>query len=68
MGDRRQKIEDTVDDLVGSFLYYDRKEDENLPMGEIEAAIRSGELTSADIVAMFETHLRAGLKERLPHG
>ena len=38
-----QKIESTIlgctEDLVSNFLYYDRKEDEDLPRGTIEEAI-----------------------------
>ena len=30
---KRQIILDTVDDLVGDFLYYGRKEDDELPRG-----------------------------------
>lgn len=37
---RRQLIENTIDDLVSNFLYYDRKEDEDLPREEIEAQWR----------------------------
>jgi hypothetical protein len=40
--DRRQKILDTLGDTVGCFLYYNRKEDEDLPRGEIEAAVKDG--------------------------
>ena len=30
-------------DLVSDFLYYDRKEDEDLPVGKIEDMIKSGD-------------------------
>jgi hypothetical protein len=40
--DRRQGILNTLSASVGCFLYYDRKEDEDLPRGEIEAAVKDG--------------------------
>ena len=54
-------ILNTVDDLVGSFLYYDRKEDEELPRGAIDQAVADGEITVEEIVERF----RAGLKRSL---
>ncbi len=48
----------TVDDLVSDFLYYGRKEDEDLPRGAIEDAIEDGSITIEEIVARFETGLR----------
>lgn len=58
---RRQIIMDTLSDLVGQFLYYDRKEDDALPVGAIEEAIRAGELTCDDIVDKFREHLAKGV-------
>jgi len=51
----------TIDDLVGNFLYYDRKEDEELEQGVIEAAIEDGVVTEDELVEMFRTSLRKGL-------
>lgn len=59
MKTRRENIEATIDDLVGSFLYYDRKEDEKLLRGEIEAAVKAGEITVDEIVERF----RKGVQE-----
>lgn len=59
--ERTQHIANTVSDLVSNFLYYNRKEDEELPLGEIEAAIAVGEITVEEIVAQFERELREGL-------
>lgn len=53
MKTRREIIESTLDDLVSDFLYYDRKEDEELPRGEVEAAIEAGEITVDEIVERF---------------
>lgn len=54
---RRQRILDTVSDLVGSFLYYDRKEDPDLPLNDIEAAVVGGEITKDEIVEAFSNAL-----------
>lgn len=58
---RREHIEANVDDLITDFLYYDRKEDETLPVGAIEEAVKAGEITAEEIVARFASRLRAGL-------
>lgn len=50
---RRQIILDVAADLAGSFLYYDRKCDEDLGVGEIEKAIDAGEITVDEIVEAF---------------
>lgn len=54
---RREEILVTVDDLVADFLYYDRKEDEDLPRGAIEEAIKAREISPEDIVARFSAKL-----------
>jgi hypothetical protein len=54
---RREKIIVTVKDLVGDFMYYGRKEDEELPVGEIEAAVNNGEITVDEIVNVFRSEL-----------
>lgn len=59
---RRQTILNTADDLMGAFLYYDRKEDEDLPRGEIEAAIRAGEVTIGELVEMWRAALAEAVK------
>ena len=55
---QRQSILDTVDDLVARFLYYDRKEDGELPVGAIEAAVRNGVITWDEIADRFRGHLQ----------
>lgn len=59
---RRETILIYVDDLLSSFLYYDRKECEELPRGEIEDAVAAGEITVDEMVAKF----RAGLEHSCP--
>ena len=56
-------INDTVQDLVSGFLYYDRKEDEELPRGVIESAIKDGIVTEESIVDLFASELRARLSD-----
>jgi hypothetical protein len=61
--DKSKVILDTVRDLVGDFLYYDRKEDEQLPRGAIQQAVRDGDISEDTIIAEFATHLRKGLRD-----
>lgn len=58
---RKDLILYTVDDLVSSFLWDDRKEDEELPRGQVEAALATGEITTEEIVAQFRRSLIEGL-------
>jgi hypothetical protein len=51
----------TVDDLVSDFLFYDRKEDEELPLGAIQEALLSGEIQEREIVECFARKLREAL-------
>ena len=57
MSNTRDKILRVADDLASSFLYYDRKEDEDLPVGSIEEAIHNGEVTVDEIVEAFKANL-----------
>jgi hypothetical protein len=54
---RRDLILATVEDLMGSLLYYDRKEDDGLPVGAIEEAIEEVEVTVDELVAIFKKEL-----------
>lgn len=58
---RYNLIRATIQDTVGSFLYYDRKEDEDLPRGSIEEAILMGEITAEEIGDAFIQVLKHGL-------
>lgn len=59
--DRTKYIMATMSDLVSKFLYYDRKEDADLPIGQIERSIAAGEISAAEIVAEFKAELDRGL-------
>ena len=58
MSERKENILNAVSYLAINFIYYDRKEDEDLPRGQIQEAIKAGEITVDEIVARF----RAGLE------
>ncbi len=60
-GETRRLIQATLSDLVASFLHYDRKEDEELPYGVIEAAVMDGVFTEDQIIAYFRQELINGL-------
>lgn len=55
MDDVRKYILDVTSDLAGQFLYYDRKDDEDLPVGAIEQAIADGVITVDEIVDRFKS-------------
>lgn len=57
----KELIINAVSDLVSSFLYYDRKEDEDLPRDEIEKAIKNGIITVDEVCARFRDALIEGV-------
>ena len=57
----KDRILGTVQDLVSNFLYYDRKGDEDLPVGMIDRAVAKGEITIDEIVDAFKSRLDNGL-------
>jgi len=59
----KQLLEGYITDLISDFLYYDRKEDDDLPCGAIEKAIKDGEITIDDICNMFRKEIEEGLAE-----
>lgn len=54
---RREHILAAAEDLISNFLYYDRKEDEDLPREAIEEAIAAGEVTVDELLAIFAAPL-----------
>lgn len=54
---RRDQILAAATDAAVNFIYYDRKNDEDLPPGEIESAIASGEVSITDILKIFHDTL-----------
>lgn len=51
------KIKCVIEDLVTDFLYYDRKEDEDLPLNTIEEVVKNGEITKEEIVNVLQLPL-----------
>jgi hypothetical protein len=46
---------------ISNFTYYDRKECEDLPLGEIEEAIEKGEITIDELTQAFKSKLITAL-------
>lgn len=59
----KQILEATISDLVSNFLYYGRKEDEELGMDTLVEAFKKGEITADSVVDSFKKHLVKQLKE-----
>jgi hypothetical protein len=51
-----------VKDLCADFLYYDRKEDEDLSGDELEEAVKNGIVTIDEMVETFREVLVKNLK------
>lgn len=58
----KKKIAQTVSDMTSDFLYYKREEDDYLPLGAIEKAVKQGVVSIDDICAMFRFELESGIK------
>lgn len=61
---QRQHLFNVIDDSVGNLLYYNRKEDEDLPVGVIEKLVADGVVTLDEIVARFRSALEPSFKGR----
>jgi hypothetical protein len=57
----KNMIKGTIEDSVANFFYYNRKEDEELPVGKIEMAVKEGVLTKEEILEHFRIHVTAAL-------
>ena len=60
----KEQILGVIEDGVLNLLVYDRKGDEDLPIGTIEETIASGEISVDDIVEKFRTELIKRINER----
>lgn len=58
---KKKIIEGKIEDTVSDFLYYDRKEDEDLLVGAIEQAIKDNLITEEQIISKFTECLKKGL-------
>jgi hypothetical protein len=52
-----------IEGMVTDFLYYDREEDEDLPLDAIQLAISKGEISVDEIATAFKEQLIKKLKE-----
>lgn len=57
----KEQILGLIPDLISGFLYYDRKEDENVTRDTIQNAIKNGDITIEEIVEKFKEELINGL-------
>lgn len=57
----KQLILNTIDDLCRDFLYYDRKQDEDLSVQDITDAIETGTITVDEMVDQFRKALEGQL-------
>ena len=53
----KNQVLDVVSDLFASFVYYDRKDDAEINVGEIERMIFHEEITIDEITSEFRRHL-----------
>lgn len=58
----KQIILFTIDDLVANFVYYDRKEDEDLTAQQLYEAFNLGEITIDQMVERFREGLEKHFK------
>lgn len=58
----KDRILNKISDLVADLLYYNRKEDEELPEGRIEELISLGEITIDEMVERFKQEIIEGVK------
>lgn len=59
---KKQCILDEIENVVTKFLYYDRKEDEDLPVDSIERCIKRGNITVDEMVDKFRECLSRSFK------
>lgn len=55
----REHIIGTIGDMVSDLLYYNRKEDEDLPVGAIEQAVKDGVITVEELVECFKEEIES---------
>lgn len=59
---RRELILASIETSAVKLLHDDRKEDEELPLGAIEAAVREGEIAVGEMVQAWADQLRANIR------
>lgn len=58
----KKKILNTLNDAWINLFYYERKEDDVLPVGAIESAIKTGVITVDEMVKSFRDQIEANIK------
>lgn len=58
----KELILDKITDLCSNFLYYDRKEDEELSAKQLIESVKSGDITIDEMVNEFRKNLENSLK------
>lgn len=59
----KQNILDLIEDLVGDFVYYDRKGCEILTMEQLNDAVKEGVITVDEMVEHFKKHLEQSFND-----
>lgn len=57
--ERKQLIVNTISDLCMDFLYYDRKEDDELTQNDLIEAVKNKEITIDQMVNVFRIQLES---------
>jgi len=60
---KKQTILNVLSDNISGFLYYDRKEDGGLGVGDIERAVIHGEITIDEMVNEFRAILTESVRD-----
>ena len=56
-------LRNLLSDMFADLFYYDRKEDEDMPVGSIEQMVKSGEVTEQEILDVLSYELHRALKD-----
>ena len=63
MEDKKELLKNALTDLVSKFLYYDRKEDEELTIEDVENLIDTESISKQELINLFDELLtNNGLK------
>lgn len=62
-GSLKEIILNHVEDLVSDFLYYDRKDDEELSAEQLLAALKDGTVSVEEVIERFTNELRTGIED-----
>ena len=63
MEDKKELLKNALTDLVSNFLYYDRKEDEELTIEDVENLIDTESISKQELINLFDELLtNNGLK------